>query len=172
MIAVLLIAVVVYVNYTSTQEVMKIQVELDIRLEYLNSTGGPTTVRVAFSSNIGFPGGYLATQRYLHDGINGVYPVHSGSASGIIYVDSKVVRSYTLGDFFEVWGQPLGPANTLGYKENFTQSPAPYGQRDYFWDMCIVLPGQSSPIPDFEWGRHALTNMEIVILIYSPLGCA
>lgn len=44
------------------------------------------------------------------------YWLHTHSADGVIHVESPVVRRYTLGDFFDVWGQTLagqrvGPAH-------------------------------------------------------------
>lgn len=41
--------------------------------------------------------------------------LHTHAADGIIHIESPVRRTYTLGDFFDVWGQPLtrrrvGPA--------------------------------------------------------------
>jgi hypothetical protein len=42
--------------------------------------------------------------------------LHTHAADGIIHIESPVQRTYTLGNFFDVWGQPLsrrqvGPAN-------------------------------------------------------------
>jgi hypothetical protein len=37
------------------------------------------------------------------------YWLHTHAADGIIHIESPVVRTYTLGDFFDEWGQPLGP---------------------------------------------------------------
>jgi hypothetical protein len=42
--------------------------------------------------------------------------LHTHSADGIIHTESPVNRSYTLGEFFDIWGQPLdrkqvGPAH-------------------------------------------------------------
>jgi len=42
--------------------------------------------------------------------------LHTHSADGIVHTESPVARTYTLGDFFDVWGQPLdrervGPAH-------------------------------------------------------------
>jgi hypothetical protein len=34
--------------------------------------------------------------------------LHTHSADGIIHTESPIQRTYTLGDFFDVWGQPLG----------------------------------------------------------------
>ncbi len=34
--------------------------------------------------------------------------LHTHSADGIIHTESPITRTYTLGDFFDIWGQPLG----------------------------------------------------------------
>jgi hypothetical protein len=36
------------------------------------------------------------------------YWLHTHAADGIIHIESPVQRTYTLGDFFDEWGQPLG----------------------------------------------------------------
>jgi hypothetical protein len=36
------------------------------------------------------------------------YWLHTHAADGIIHIESPVERVYTLGQFFDVWGQPLG----------------------------------------------------------------
>jgi hypothetical protein len=35
--------------------------------------------------------------------------LHTHAADGVVHVESPVARAYTLGDFFDVWKQPLGP---------------------------------------------------------------
>jgi hypothetical protein len=37
------------------------------------------------------------------------YWLHTHAADGIIHIESPTTRTYTLGNFFNVWGQPLGP---------------------------------------------------------------
>ncbi len=37
------------------------------------------------------------------------YWLHTHAADGIIHIESPVTRTYTLGDFFDVWGQQLSP---------------------------------------------------------------
>jgi hypothetical protein len=39
----------------------------------------------------------------------GFYWLHTHDTSGVIHIESPVRRQYTLGEFFDVWGQPLGP---------------------------------------------------------------
>jgi hypothetical protein len=38
-----------------------------------------------------------------------LYWLHTHAADGIVHVESPVHRNYTLGNFFDEWGQPLGP---------------------------------------------------------------
>jgi hypothetical protein len=37
------------------------------------------------------------------------YWLHTHAADGVLHIGSPVQRSYTLGEFFDEWGQPLGP---------------------------------------------------------------
>jgi hypothetical protein len=37
------------------------------------------------------------------------YWLHTHAADGIVHIESPVQRTYTLGQFFDEWGQPLGP---------------------------------------------------------------
>ena len=37
------------------------------------------------------------------------YWLHTHAADGIIHIESPIQRTYTLGDFFDEWGQPLSP---------------------------------------------------------------
>jgi hypothetical protein len=37
------------------------------------------------------------------------YWLHTHAPDGIIHIESPVQRTYTLGEFFDEWGQPLGP---------------------------------------------------------------
>jgi hypothetical protein len=43
-------------------------------------------------------------------GGNCFYWLHTHAADGIIHIESPIERTFTLGDFFDVWGQKLGPA--------------------------------------------------------------
>ena len=47
------------------------------------------------------------TGRFIASG-SCFYWLHT-HADGIIHIESPVHRTYTLGDFFGIWGQPLGP---------------------------------------------------------------
>jgi hypothetical protein len=36
------------------------------------------------------------------------YWLHTHDSTGVIHIESPTVHTFTLGDFFDVWGQPLG----------------------------------------------------------------
>lgn len=42
-----------------------------------------------------------------------LYWLHTHAADGVIHIESPIHRTYTLGNFFDEWGQPLGP-NQVG----------------------------------------------------------
>jgi hypothetical protein len=45
----------------------------------------------------------------------GFAPLHVHDSSGVIHVESPTVRSYTLGEFFAVWGVRFTPSCLGGY---------------------------------------------------------
>jgi hypothetical protein len=58
--------------------------------------------------------------------------LHTHSADGIIHTESPIKRTYTLGDFFDIWGEPLsrqgvgpahGPVTALFDGKLFTGNP-------------------------------------------------
>jgi hypothetical protein len=60
---------------------------------------------------IGIPGGVAqqsATGPFIASGTC-FYFLHTHAADGIIHIESPAQRTYTLGEFFDEWGQPLGP---------------------------------------------------------------
>jgi len=48
------------------------------------------------------------------------YWLHTHAADGIIHTESPVHRTYTLGNFFNIWGQPLGPSQVGPAKGHVT----------------------------------------------------
>lgn len=88
---------------TSEQLVYHIHVHLTI---FVN--GQPRQV----PAGIGIPGA-VATQTPAGPFIDSgtcFYWLHTHAPDGIIHIESPVHRTYTLGDFFDEWGQPLGPS--------------------------------------------------------------
>jgi hypothetical protein len=63
-------------------------------------------------AGIGIPGAVLETTAggpFVGAGTC-FYWLHSHTADGVIHIESPVTRTYTLGNYFDIWGQPLGPA--------------------------------------------------------------
>jgi hypothetical protein len=48
------------------------------------------------------------------------YWLHTHAADGIVHIESPVQRTYTLGNFFDEWGQPLGPGQVGPEKGHVT----------------------------------------------------
>jgi hypothetical protein len=48
------------------------------------------------------------------------YWLHTHAADGIVHIESPIVRTYTLGNFFDEWGIPLGPDQLGPYKGRVT----------------------------------------------------
>ena len=66
-------------------------------------------------AGVGIPGSHTQNSPQGPVAVGGscLYWLHTHAPDGIVHVESPVHRIYTLGDFFDEWGQPLGPA-TLG----------------------------------------------------------
>jgi hypothetical protein len=69
-------------------------------------------------AGVGIPGSHQQTtsQGTVLAGGTCLYWLHTHAADGIIHVESPIHRIYTLGNFFDEWGQPLGPSVLGPYK--------------------------------------------------------
>jgi hypothetical protein len=122
-----------------------------------------STAQRAFApgSPIGEAGGYWATTQYNSYGVDVThYPIYMDAPGTVctpvctIHVKSTVVYNYTLGDLFNVWGQPLGENNTIGEPR----------QGSFVWQMCL---GASQPSTEsFAWGALPLSSGLAVTLNY------
>ncbi len=65
--------------------------------------------------SIGIPGGQAEQSQHGPFIVTGncFYWLHTHAMDGIVHIESPVQRTFTLGNFFDVWGQPLGP-NQVG----------------------------------------------------------
>lgn len=73
---------------------------------------------------------------------------HEGGDTGIIHVESTVTRGYTLGEFFAVWGQPLGPSRTMNMQadSNHRLSLLVNGVQSSAWGNLVFKDGQQIEI--------------------------
>lgn len=88
---------------TSEQLVFHIHAHLTI---FVNGT--PRQV----AAGVGIPGSQpqQTPQGVVAQGGTCLYWLHTHAPDGIVHVESPVRRTFTLGDFFDLWGQPLGPS--------------------------------------------------------------
>ena len=71
--------------------------------------------QIAIPYGIGIVRPFQATNGFVGMG-QGIYWLHTHDATGIIHVESPDDRTYTLGQFFDIWGQPLTTAEVAGLK--------------------------------------------------------
>ena len=62
--------------------------------------------QIAVPYGIGIVKPFRVERGFVGEG-SGYYWLHTHDASGIIHVESPTDRAYTLGNFFDVWGEPL-----------------------------------------------------------------
>jgi hypothetical protein len=134
----------------------------------VHSTTNETQVRCVYpSTDVGVPGGYWGNHTYDRDGLDNNYPVYAYLPTNVscptalpINVKSTVARNYTMGDFFSMWGQPIGPNNTI-------QIPNSGGM---FWVMCEGPSVQT--LQPANWGQEVLATNQTYILAYTrTAGC-
>jgi hypothetical protein len=82
------------------------------------------------------------------------YWLHTHAADGIIHTESPVHRAFTLGDFFDEWGQPLGPGQVGPAKGHVT---AIYNGKLY----------QGNP-RDIPLRKHAQIQLEVGTPLVAP----
>lgn len=149
--------------------------KITIQVSYVNSTGGTQGRFIIPPVNIGQCQGTWLSHQYDGYGIGGKYPIYTLTQDlsnpypgySIIHVTSASNRNYTLGDFFAVWGEPLGYSNTLGFT-----TPPQTGSKQFppswYWAMCT---GPPPGVPSNKWGLEPLSKDKFVSLLYSNVGC-
>ncbi len=132
---------------TSEQVLFHIHAHLTI---FVN--GSPRQVPAA----IGIPGAQAQNTPQGPFISNGTcfYWLHTHAADGIIHTESPVHRTYTLGNFFDEWGQPLGPGQVGPARGHVT---AIYNGRAY----------QGNP-RDIPLNAHAQIQLEVGKPLIAP----
>lgn len=83
------------------------------------------------------------------------YPLHTHDTSGVIHIESTDVRTFTLGQFFDVWGKT--------FNENCILDKCNNGLNK----VRMYVDG----IESFEFGKHILKNGETITIEYgAPKG--
>jgi hypothetical protein len=122
---------------------------------------------------IGETGGYWASNQFdSYEVDSSHYPIYMDTPPTAcpnvvctIHVKSRVVYNYTLGDFFQVWGIPLGENDTWNLQNS--------GR--FAWMLCIG-PDPSTATISTAWGLLVLqSGMQLTIEYVdytSPYTCA
>lgn len=92
----------------SSQEMLKLHIHAHLALFYQGE-------QIAIPAGIGIVKPFREENGFVGSG-QGFYWLHTHDASGIVHVESPDDRPYTLGNFFDVWGQPLADGNVAGLK--------------------------------------------------------
>ena len=79
-------------------------------------------VQQSLPAGIGIPGSQAqeTSQGPIAAGGQCIYWLHTHTADGVIHVESPTQRVYTLGNFFDEWGQPLTAAQAAAAKGKIT----------------------------------------------------
>jgi hypothetical protein len=85
---------------SSNNEVMLMHIHPSL---YLNFNGKPYMV----PQNVGIDPELWKNHSLDQYGMMGMAPVHTHTADGTLHVESKIIRNYTLGEFFDIWGLDL-----------------------------------------------------------------
>jgi hypothetical protein len=70
----------------------------------------------ALPGGIGIPGSVVENSRFGPVAVGGqcIYWLHTHAPDGVIHVESPFLRVYTLGNFFDIWRQPLSAHQVAG----------------------------------------------------------
>ena len=82
----------------------------------------------------------------------GVYPLHTHDTSGVIHIESMVIRTFTLGQFFDVWG------------ETFNEHCIMNKCNDGLNKVRMYIDGSESA----EFRDHIFKDREILTIEYGP----
>jgi hypothetical protein len=140
-------------------------ISLTVQVE--NLQGSQT--RFIIPPGVGIQGGAWVSHQLDKYGTDGRSPLctdrpnASGTYAGynVVHVRSIAKLNFTLGDFFAVWGQPIGPNGTFN-SAYVLQKPG------YQWQMCIGDPHDTANIKPGNWGNETLVPNKFITLIYFP----
>jgi len=92
----------------SSREMLKVHVHAHLALFNKGQ-------QIAIPYGIGIVKPFQANNGFVGMG-QGIYWLHTHDATGIIHVESPDDRTYTLGQFFDIWGQSLTSSEVAGLK--------------------------------------------------------
>jgi len=105
----------------------------------------------ALPALIGIPGGGTGTPQCF-------YFLHTHDTSGVIHIEAPAKQTFTLGQFFAVWGQPLSKAQATNLqaplhvfvgKKAYTGNPANIKLTPH--ELITIESGKKVPPPSFTF---------------------
>lgn len=93
---------------TQTSNDEKMLMHIHTRL-YLNFDSKPYMV----PQNVGIDPDLWKDHSLDKYGMKGMAPLHTHTADGMIHIESKIIRNYTLGEFLSIWGIDLKDSNVI-----------------------------------------------------------
>jgi hypothetical protein len=91
----------------SSHEMLKVHVHAHLALFFKGQ-------QIAIPYGVGIVKPFQVNNGFVGMGA-GIYWLHTHDATGIIHVESPDDRTYTLGNFFNIWGRPLGTREVAGF---------------------------------------------------------
>ena len=117
-------------------------------------------------AGIGIPGSSaeLTNQGPIAAGGKCIYWLHTHTTDGVIHVESPSKRIYTLGNFFDIWHQPLSPSQVAGRHGTVTAfvngKPWTKNPRDIPLlpreDIQLEIGQPAPPIMTIDWSQTRL----------------
>jgi len=90
----------------SSREMLRVHIHAHLSL-FFNGQ------QIAIPCGIGIVKPFRISNGFVGVG-SGFYWLHTHDATGIIHIESPDSRSYTLGNFFDIWGEPLSARGVAG----------------------------------------------------------
>jgi hypothetical protein len=69
---------------------------------------------ITIPKGIGIVPPLTGDNNFIHAG-KSLYWIHTHDATGIIHMEAPLKRTFTLGNFFDIWGEPLEKGNVAGF---------------------------------------------------------
>jgi hypothetical protein len=114
--------------------------------------------QVPVAGYVGIPGGEVGVARCF-------YWLHTHDASGIIHLEAPAPQTFTLGQFFDIWGMPLGRNGVANYDVPNGDITAFVDGQQYAGDprdielkahtQIVLELGQSGPPPPYTFPAGA-----------------
>jgi hypothetical protein len=117
-------------------------------------------------AGVGIPGSHAAQTNVgpVAQGGSCIYWLHTHTTDGVIHVESPTKRIYTLGDFFDIWHQPLSPHQVASLHGAITAfvngKPWTKSPRDIplvpHEDIQLNIGEPAPPIMTIDWSKTQL----------------